>query len=55
MTPTKKDLAKTLRAMAVNMPEVINRWGELDPELQHEYTEQLEWILNRAANELDPE
>lgn len=47
-----------LEHSAANLPSLVERWDSIDADLQEEYTEQLDWmldvvpeVLNRAKDE----
>lgn len=44
-----------LRNTKDNLPDMVNKWSELDEELKREYLEQLTWLLEKSAEFIEKE
>lgn len=46
---TIDDFVAALDNLDKELPKLLNEWVSLDPILQEEYSDQMSWLLNKAA------
>jgi hypothetical protein len=46
---TVEDFVASLAKLEKELPKLLNEWSSLDPVLQDEYSDQMSWALNKAA------
>jgi len=46
---TIDDFVAALDNLDEELPKLLNEWTSLDPILQEEYSGQMSWLLNKAA------
>lgn len=52
MNITIDQYVKGFEDSVIKLPEVFREWDRIDPELQEEYADQLNWMINYTENAL---